>query len=63
MTGSEQSSHGAYMIHDKYECIVNFAYSGNPDRAHADMAKLARAFFIPEHVDLAAAMAIVKKPR
>jgi hypothetical protein len=41
----------------------NFVYAGNPDRAHADMAKLARAFFIAEHVDLATAMAIVKKPR
>jgi hypothetical protein len=45
------------------KCIVNFVYAGNPDSAHADMAKLSRAFFISEHVDLAAAMAIVKKPR
>ncbi len=39
------------------------ACTGNPECAHTDMARLARAFFMPEHVDLAAAMAIVKKPR
>lgn len=35
----------------------------NPDRAHADMNKIARCFFIPEHISLAAAVAMVKKPR
>ena len=36
---------------------------GNPDRAHADMLKLARNFFIAEHVTLEKASSLIKKPR
>jgi hypothetical protein len=37
--------------------------NGNLERTHADMRRLARAFFMPEHVSPNAAMALVKKPR
>ena len=36
---------------------------GDPGKAHYDMNKLAKVFFIPEHVSLAAATALLKKPR
>jgi hypothetical protein len=36
---------------------------GNVTRAHADIQKLSRVFFMPEVVDLDEAIAIVKKPR
>jgi hypothetical protein len=36
---------------------------GNVMRAHADIQKLSRVFFMPEVVDLEEAIAIVKKPR
>jgi hypothetical protein len=35
----------------------------NVARAHADIQKLARVFFMPEVVDLDEALAIIKKPR
>jgi hypothetical protein len=35
----------------------------HPEKAHADMAKLSRVFFMPEHVSLKTASGIVKKPR
>jgi hypothetical protein len=35
----------------------------NVGRAHADIQKLARAFFMPEVVDLEEATSLVKKPR
>jgi hypothetical protein len=33
------------------------------DKAHSDMRKMARIFFVPEYVSVTAAMGIVKKPR
>jgi hypothetical protein len=35
----------------------------NVTRAHADIQKLARVFFMPEVVDLDEALSIIKKPR
>jgi hypothetical protein len=35
----------------------------NVARAHVDIQKLSRVFFMPEVVDLEEALAIVKKPR
>jgi hypothetical protein len=32
-------------------------------KAHYDVAKINRMFFMPEHVDMETAMAAVKKPR
>jgi hypothetical protein len=35
----------------------------NLQRAHADIQKLVRVFFMPETIDLDEALALVKKPR
>jgi len=35
----------------------------SPDRAHADMARLSRMFFMAEHVNLQGAYSVLKKPR
>jgi methylglyoxal synthase len=32
-------------------------------RAHQDLARISRVFFIPEHVNMAKAALLVKKPR
>ena len=34
-----------------------------PEKAHADLARIQRVFFMPEVITLQAATAIVKKPR
>ena len=39
------------------------AISANSARAHADMSKLARCFFMPETVSVSEATSLVKKPR
>ncbi len=39
------------------------AIMGDPAKAHYDVAKINRMFFMPEHVDMETAMAAVKKPR
>ena len=35
----------------------------DPNKAHADMRKLARVFFMPEHMGRTAAEALIRKPR
>jgi hypothetical protein len=35
----------------------------NASRAHFDFARLARVFFVPEHVNMEQAVELVKKPR
>jgi hypothetical protein len=39
------------------------AITADPVRAHYDISKIHRMFFMPEHVDMEAAIAAVKKPR
>jgi hypothetical protein len=39
------------------------AITADPTKAHYDVSKIHRMFFMPEHVDLEAAIAVVKKPR
>ena len=39
------------------------AISTDPVKAHYDISKIHRIFFMPEHVDMDAALAAVKKPR
>ncbi len=39
------------------------AITADPTKAHYDVSKIHRMFFMPEHVDLEAAVAVVKKPR
>jgi hypothetical protein len=39
------------------------AITGDPVKAHYDVAKINQMFFMPEHVDMETAMAAVKKPR
>ncbi len=38
-------------------------YVQNASRAHFDFARLARVFFVPEHVNMEQAVELVKKPR
>jgi hypothetical protein len=39
------------------------AITADPTKAHYDISKIHRMFFMPEHVDLETAIAMVKKPR
>ncbi len=39
------------------------AITADPGKAHYDVMKIHRMFFMPEHVDLEAAVAAAKKPR
>ncbi len=39
------------------------AITSDPARAHGDLAKLYRAFFMPEHVPLPDAVELLRKPR
>jgi hypothetical protein len=39
------------------------ALAGDPAKAHGDLAKLYRAFFMPEHLQLADAVELLRKPR
>ena len=38
-------------------------FAQNASRAHFDFARLARVFFVPEHVNMEQAVELVKKPR
>jgi hypothetical protein len=38
-------------------------FTQNASRAHFDFARLARVFFVPEHVNMEQAVELVKKPR
>ncbi len=39
------------------------AITSDPAKAHYDIGKINRMFFMPEHVALEAAVSVVKKPR
>jgi hypothetical protein len=39
------------------------ALAGDPAKAHGDLAKLYRAFFMPEHLQLTDAVELLRKPR
>ena len=39
------------------------SFAQNASRAHFDFARLARVFFVPEHVNMEQAVELVKKPR
>jgi hypothetical protein len=39
------------------------ALAGDPAKAHGDLAKLYRAFFMPEHLQLTNAVKLLRKPR
>jgi hypothetical protein len=39
------------------------AITADPAKAHYDVTKINRMFFMPEHVDMETALGAVKKPR
>ncbi len=39
------------------------AITADPGKAHYDISKIHRMFFMPEHVDMETAIAAAKKPR
>ncbi len=43
--------------------LNEYIFAANVEKAHADMLKLGRVFFIPENVKLSAAVSLIKKPR
>jgi hypothetical protein len=42
---------------------ISYLFIQNASRAHFDFARLARVFFVPEHINMEQAVELVKKPR
>jgi hypothetical protein len=42
---------------------ISYLLIQNASRAHFDFARLARVFFVPEHINMEQAVELVKKPR
>jgi hypothetical protein len=60
--GDEQAGPVPTLFAEDMEAALE-GLNRNVARAHADIQKLSRVFFMPEVVDLEEALAIVKKPR
>ena len=50
-------------LYSRYPSQNSMISVQNASRAHFDFARLARVFFVPEHVNMEQAVELVKKPR
>ncbi len=53
----------SYRISVVQNMLSLYLFTGNVEKAHADMLKLGRMFFVPENIKLSAAVSLIKKPR